>query len=66
MSAALDPALVLRRRALRRSEGKRRLAVLVGVFAIMLLPAGYWALEHSSERMASARYLIEKAVSLLE
>jgi cell division septal protein FtsQ len=53
MSAALDPALVLRRRALRRSEGKRRLAVLVGVFAIMLLPAGYWALEHSSVFSAS-------------
>lgn len=54
MSAArVDPVLVLRRRALRRTEGKRRLAVLVGVFAIMLLPAGYWALEHSSVFSAS-------------
>ena len=54
MSAAhVDPALVLRRRALRRSEGKRRLAVLVGVFAILLLPGGYWALEHSSVFSAS-------------
>ena len=54
MSAAnVDPALVLRRRALRRSEGKRRLAVLVGAVAILLLPAGYWALEHSSVFSAS-------------
>lgn len=54
MSAAhVDPALRLRRRALRRSEGKRRLAVLVGVIAILLLPAGYWALEHSSVFSAS-------------
>jgi cell division protein FtsQ len=54
MSAAhVDPALVLRRRALRRSEGKRRLAVLVGAIAILLLPAGYWALQHSSVFSAS-------------
>jgi cell division protein FtsQ len=54
MSAAhVDPALALRRRALRRSEGKRRLAVLVGTLAIMLLPAGYWALEQSSVFAAS-------------
>jgi len=54
MSAAnVDPALALRRRALRRSEGKRRLAVLVGAVAILLLPAGYWALEHSSVFSAS-------------
>jgi cell division protein FtsQ len=49
MSAAnVDPALVLRRRALRRTEGKRRLAVLAGAVAMLLLPAGYWGLEHSS------------------
>jgi cell division protein FtsQ len=54
MSAAhVDPALVLRRRALRRSEGRRRLAVLGGILAIMLLPGGYWALEHSSAFSAS-------------
>ena len=48
MSAAnVDPALVLRRRALRRTEGRRRLAVLVGAVAMLLLPAGYWGLEHS-------------------
>jgi cell division protein FtsQ len=49
MSAAnVDPALVLRRRALRRTEGRRRLAVLAGAVAMLLLPAGYWGLEHSS------------------
>jgi cell division protein FtsQ len=49
MSAAnVDPALVMRRRALRRTEGRRRLAVLVGAAAMLLLPAGYWGLEHSS------------------
>jgi cell division protein FtsQ len=54
MSAAhVDPALRLRRRALRRSEGKRRLAVLIGIVAILLLPAGYWALAHSSIFSAS-------------
>ena len=48
MSAAnVDPGLVLRRREVRRSEGRRRLAVLVGTIAMMLLPVGYWALEHS-------------------
>ncbi len=49
MSAAnVDPALVLRRRALRRTEGRRRLAVLVGAVAMLLLPVGYWGLEHST------------------
>lgn len=52
-AAHVDPALVLRRRALRRSEGRRRLAVLVGVIAVVLLPLGYWALEHSSIFAAS-------------
>jgi cell division protein FtsQ len=48
MSAAnVDPALVVRRRALRRTEGRRRLAVLVGAVAMLLLPGGYWGLEHS-------------------
>jgi cell division protein FtsQ len=49
----VDPALVLRRRALRRSEGRRRLAVLLGAIGIVLLPLGYWALEHSSIFAAS-------------
>jgi cell division protein FtsQ len=53
MAAALDPALVLRRRALRRSEGRRRLAVLAGAIAIVLLPLGYWLLENSSIFAAS-------------
>jgi cell division protein FtsQ len=49
MSAAnVDPGLVLRRRAVRRSEGRRRLAVLAGTIAMALLPVGYWGLEHSS------------------
>ncbi len=48
MSAAnVDPGLVLRRREVRRSEGRRRLAVLAGTIAMMLLPVFYWALEHS-------------------
>jgi cell division protein FtsQ len=45
--------LALRRRALRRSEGHRRLAVLVGAIAIVLLPLGYWVLENSSVFAAS-------------
>jgi cell division protein FtsQ len=52
-AAHVDPALVLRRRALRRSEGHRRLAVLVGAIAIVLLPLGYWLLENSSVFAAS-------------
>jgi cell division protein FtsQ len=47
-SAHVDPALVLRRRALRRSEGRRRLAVLVGALGMLVLPIAYWGLEHSS------------------
>ena len=47
-AAHVDPVLVLRRRALRRSEGRRRLAVLAGAIAIVLLPVGWWALETSS------------------
>jgi len=43
-AAHVDPVLVLRRRALRRSEGRRRLAVLAGAIAIVLLPVGWWAL----------------------
>ncbi len=52
-SAHIDPALVLRRRAVRRTEGRRRLAVLVGAVAVLLLPGGYWGLEHSSVFSAS-------------
>jgi cell division septal protein FtsQ len=52
-AAHVDPALVLRRRALRRSEGRRRLAVLFGAIAIVLLPVGYWGLTHSSIFAAS-------------
>lgn len=52
-SAHVDPALVLRRRAIRRTEGRRRLAVLLGAVGALLLPAGYWGLEHSSVFSAS-------------
>jgi cell division protein FtsQ len=52
-AAHVDPVLALRRRALRRSEGHRRLAVLVGAIAIVLLPLGYWVLENSSVFAAS-------------
>jgi cell division septal protein FtsQ len=52
-AAHVDPALVLRRRALRRSEGRRRLAMLVGAVAVVLLPVGYWGLVHSSIFSAS-------------
>jgi cell division protein FtsQ len=52
-AAHVDPALVLRRRALRRSEGHRRLAVLLGAIAIVLVPLGYWVLENSSVFAAS-------------
>jgi cell division protein FtsQ len=52
-AAHVDPALVLRRRALRRDEGRRRLAVLAGAIAIVLLPLGYWGLVRSSIFAAS-------------
>ena len=52
-SASVDPALVLRRRAIRRAEGRRRLAVVLGAVGALLLPAGYWGLEHSSVFAAS-------------
>jgi cell division septal protein FtsQ len=44
---------VLRRRAIRRSEGRRRLAVVLGALGALLLPAGYWGLEHSAVFSAS-------------
>lgn len=49
----VDPALAVRRRAIRRSEGRRRLAVLLGVVGALLLPGGYWGLEHSPVFSAS-------------
>ena len=52
-AAHVDPVLALRRRALRRSEGRRRLAVLAGAIAVVLLPLGYWVLENSSVFAAS-------------
>jgi cell division protein FtsQ len=52
-AAHVDPALVLRRRALRRTEGRRRLIVLLGAIAAVLLPVAYWGLVHSSIFAAS-------------
>jgi hypothetical protein len=47
-AANVDRALLLRRRALKQAEGKRRLALLCLAVAVVLAPAGYWILAHSS------------------
>jgi cell division protein FtsQ len=47
-AANVDRALLLRRRALKQAEGKRRLALLCLAAAVVLAPAGYWILANSS------------------
>jgi cell division protein FtsQ len=47
-AANVDRALLLRRRALKQAEGRRRLALLCLAVAVVLAPAGYWILANSS------------------
>jgi cell division protein FtsQ len=47
-AANVDRALLLRRRALKKAEGRRRLALLCLAVAAVLAPAGYWVLANSS------------------
>jgi cell division protein FtsQ len=47
-AANVDRALLLRRRALKKAEGRRRLALLCLAVAVVLAPAGYWVLASSS------------------
>jgi cell division protein FtsQ len=47
-AANVDRALLLRRRALKKSEGRRRLALLCLTVAVVLAPLGYWILANSS------------------
>jgi cell division protein FtsQ len=48
IAAQVDRALLLRRRALKRAEGRRRLALLGAAVAVLVAPPGYWILAHSS------------------
>jgi len=47
-AANVDRALLLRRKALKQAEGRRRLALLCLAVAVVLAPAGYWLLANSS------------------
>jgi cell division protein FtsQ len=47
-AANVDRALLLRRQALKKAEGRRRLALLCLAVAVVLAPAGYWILANSS------------------
>jgi cell division protein FtsQ len=47
-AANVDRALLLRRKALKKAEGRRRLALLCLAVAVVLAPAGYWILANSS------------------
>jgi cell division protein FtsQ len=47
-AANVDRALLLRRQALKKAEGRRRLALLCLAIAVILAPAGYWLLANSS------------------
>ena len=47
-AANVDRALLLRRRALKKAEGRRRLALLCLAVVVVLAPAGYWILASSS------------------
>jgi len=47
-AANVDRALLLRRRALKQAEGRRRLALLCLAVVVVLAPAGYWILASSS------------------
>jgi cell division protein FtsQ len=48
LAANVDRALLLRRRALKKAEGRRRLALLCLAVAAVLAPGGYWLLANSS------------------
>jgi cell division protein FtsQ len=48
LAANVDRALLLRRRALKQAEGRRRLALLCLAVAVVLAPLGYWLLANSS------------------
>lgn len=47
-AANVDRALLLRRRALKKAEGRRRLVLLCLAVAAVLAPVGYWVLANSS------------------
>ena len=47
-AANVDRALLLRRRALKKAEGRRRLALLCLAVVVVLAPGGYWILANSS------------------
>jgi cell division protein FtsQ len=47
-AANVDRALLLRRRALKKAEGRRRLVLLCLAVAVVLAPGGYWVLANSS------------------
>ena len=47
-AANVDRALLLRRRALKKAEGRRRLVLLCLAVAAVIAPIGYWVLANSS------------------
>ena len=48
LAAELDPIMVMRRRALRKARGRRRLMLIVSALALVLAIGGYYALRASA------------------
>jgi hypothetical protein len=47
LAANLDPVMVMRRRALRKARGRRRLVLLASAIAVVVLAVGYYAVRSS-------------------
>ncbi len=47
LAANLDPVMVMRRRALRKARGRRRLVLLASAIAVVVLAVGYYAVRAS-------------------
>jgi predicted acyltransferase len=46
--SSVEDAFVVRRRALRQAQGKRRLMLLLAAVGVVVAVAGYWGLRMSS------------------
>ncbi len=47
LAANLDPVMVMRRRALRKARGRRRLVLLASAIGVVVLAVGYYAVRSS-------------------
>ena len=66
IAANVDRALLLRRRALKKAQGRRRLAVLGIAVAAIIAPGAYWAIANSSVFAVSAIAVSGGGGSLLD